>query len=46
MVPDIPVDGSGKFVNGRAQAEADVEVVLQDGQTTIEQWREQVELGL
>jgi hypothetical protein len=45
MVPDIPVIGPGKFEDGRAQAEADVEVVLESGQTRSEPWRGQVELG-
>jgi hypothetical protein len=45
MVPSIPSDGSAAFEDGRAHAEAEVEVVLEDGQVTTERWRETVELS-
>jgi hypothetical protein len=46
MVVDIPSDGSKTFEDGRAHAEAEVDVLLEDGQTTTEHWKETVELGL
>jgi hypothetical protein len=45
MVGDIPAEGSEKFGDGHAQAEAEVEVVLEDGRTDTEHWRERVELS-
>jgi hypothetical protein len=45
MVPSVPSDGSAAFEDGHAHAEADVEVVLEDGHVTTERWRETVELS-
>jgi hypothetical protein len=45
MVDSVPSDGSGTFEDGRAQAEAQVQVVLEDGSVTNEHWRENVQLS-
>ena len=45
MVDSVPSDGSGTFENGRAQAEAQVQVVLEDGSVKAERWKETVELS-
>jgi hypothetical protein len=45
MVEGVPSDGSGTFEDGRARAEAQVQVVLEDGTVKNEHWREDVELS-
>jgi hypothetical protein len=45
MVDSVPSDGSGTFEDGRADAEAEVQVVLEDGGVTTERWKEQVQLS-
>jgi hypothetical protein len=45
MVESVPADGSAKFEDGRAHAEAEVKVVLEDGRVTTEHWKETVELS-
>jgi hypothetical protein len=45
MVDSLPADGSAKFEDGSAHAEAEVKVVLEDGRVTTEHWKETVELS-
>jgi hypothetical protein len=45
MVASVPSDGSGTFEDGQAHAEAQVQVVLEDGSVINERWKENVELS-
>jgi hypothetical protein len=46
MVDSIPANGSQTFQAGDAHAKAEVEVFLQNGDTTTEHWNETVKLSL